>query len=99
MTLIYQVLHYIRKSAFDQSKAKFTLYCTRMPILWVSLLPDFKSYHKICSHSHLPPNLVVLPHLGQVDGGCGFSSSSNMSCQPSFWSSCCKQSVQLPSAF
>jgi len=30
MMLIYQVLHYIRKSAFDQSKAKLTLYCTTL---------------------------------------------------------------------
>src|ERR687891_514353 len=101
MMLVYQVLHYIRKSAFDQSKVGTLLYyftLLKCPF-FESLLPDFKSYHNICSHSHLPPNLVVLPHLGQVDGGWRFSSSSNMSCQPSFWSSCCKQSVQLPSAF
>jgi hypothetical protein len=80
-------------------KAKWALYCTIMSPLFASLLPNFKCYHNICSHSHLPPNLVVLPHLGQVDGGWRFSSSSNMSCQPSFWSSCYEQSVQLPSAF
>jgi hypothetical protein len=59
-----------------------SLHCTRIPILCVFIPPNFKCYHNICSHSHLPPNLVVLPHLGQADGGWGFSSSSNMSCQP-----------------
>ena len=74
---------YLYKESTHKRSSNQTLYCIVRKFLFFAPFSPYSScYHNICSHSHLPPNLVVLPHLGQADGGSGFSLSSNMSSQP-----------------
>jgi hypothetical protein len=70
MMSLFQVLHYVR-DIIHLIKADLGHYFPGMPILcaFVIVSGGIQVYHNIFSHSHLTPNLVVLPHLEHMLSG------------------------------